>query len=157
VTSVTGADLYEWSVIPADAGTFTGTGTTGTIEWTEDYTGMVTIQVMSMNDCGNSELSEAFDVECSICTGIADNINESNLNIYPNPNSGSFTFELNGFKNDVTVKVYNALGKVVYQSEKLEVNGNLSQTIDLDAEAGVYYMHIEGKNILINKKVVIQK
>jgi len=157
ISNVTGADLYEWSVMPEDAGTFTGTGTTGTIEWTENYTGMVTIQVKAMNDCGDSELSEAFDVECSICTGIADNINENNLKIYPNPNSGSFTFELNGFNNDVTVKVYNALGKVVYRSGILEVNGNLSKTIDLDAEAGVYYMHIEGENILINKKVVIQK
>jgi len=37
------------------------------------------------------------------------------------------------------------------------VSGNYSKTIDLDAEAGVYYMHIEGENVLINKKVIIQK
>ncbi|RLD53466.1 MAG: hypothetical protein DRJ05_16420 [Bacteroidetes bacterium] len=88
---------------------------------------------------------------------MADHINENNLSIYPNPNTGSFTFELDGFNNEVTVTIYNALGKVVYQSDKLEVSGNYSKTIDLDAEAGVYYMHIEGENVLINKKVIIQK
>ncbi|RLD53467.1 MAG: hypothetical protein DRJ05_16425 [Bacteroidetes bacterium] len=66
VANVTGADTYEWTVLPSDAGTFSGNGTTGTIEWTENYTGAVTIQVMAMNDCGDSELSTAFDVVCSV-------------------------------------------------------------------------------------------
>ena len=157
VAGVANADSYEWSVLPTDAGTFTGNGTTGTIEWTEDYTGNVTIQVKAMNDCGDSDFSTAFDVMASICTGIADNIDENNLNIYPNPNSGSFTFELNGFYNEVTVEVFNALGKSVYKSDKIEVKGAFSQTIDLDTDAGVYYMHIEGENVMINKKVVVRK
>ena len=110
-----------------------------------------------MNDCGDSDFSTAFDVMASICTGIADNIDESNLNIYPNPNSGSFTFELNGFYNEVTVEVFNALGKSVYKSDMVKVKGNFSQTIDLDTDAGVYYMHIEGENVMINKKVVVRK
>ena len=157
VTNITNAISYEWEISPVEAGTVSGTTNIVSVEWTDNWIGAATISVKAINECGESDFSEDFDVMCSICTGIADNINENNLSIYPNPNTGSFTFELNGFNNEVRVTIYNALGKVVYQSDKLEVSGNYSKTIDLDAEAGVYYMHIEGENVLINKKVIIQK
>ncbi len=157
ISSVANADSYEWEITPADAGNISGTGLTGTVTWTADWTGTASVQAKAINDCGDSGLSGAFDVEVSICTGIADNINEDNLNVYPNPNSGSFTFELNGFNNEVVVTVHNALGKIVYRSDKLKVNGNYSKTIDLDVNDGVYHMHIKGDDMMINKKVIIQK
>ncbi|RLD51932.1 MAG: hypothetical protein DRJ05_17930, partial [Bacteroidetes bacterium] len=157
VSSVANADSYEWLIAPAEAGNISGTGLTGTVTWTADWIGDATVQVIAMNDCGDSELSAAFDVSVSICTGIANNIDEGNLNIYPNPNSGSFTYELNGFNNEVVVTIHNALGKNVYRSDKLKVDGNFSKTIDLDVKEGIYYMHIKGDNVIINKKVVIKK
>ncbi|RLD49913.1 MAG: hypothetical protein DRJ05_20360, partial [Bacteroidetes bacterium] len=157
VSSVANADSYEWLILPAEAGNISGTGLTGTVTWTLEWAGDATVQVTAMNDCGNSEPSAAFDVMVYICTGIANNIDESNLNVYPNPNTGSFTFELNGFNNEVVVTIHNTLGKIVYRSDKLKVDGNFSKTIDLDVKEGIYYMNIKGDNVVINKKVVVQK
>ena len=78
MAGVTNASSYEWLVFPAEAGNITGNGLTGTVIWTADWTGEAVIQVKAINDCGDSESSGGFDVECSICTGIADNINENN-------------------------------------------------------------------------------
>ncbi len=58
--SVAGADTYFWVVTPTDAGSITGSGTTGTFTAATDWTGAYTIKVRAENDCGNGTYSPEF-------------------------------------------------------------------------------------------------
>ena len=42
-TTATNATSYQWNLTPSGAGSITGTGTTGTVDWNNAYTGIVTI------------------------------------------------------------------------------------------------------------------
>jgi len=48
----TDATDYVWEILPIGAGTITGTGTTGTVDWNDTYTGMATIHVKGTNGPG---------------------------------------------------------------------------------------------------------
>jgi PKD repeat protein len=48
---VTGAVSYIWTLSPANAGTITGSTTTATVDWNEDYSGTVQVSVVAVNSC----------------------------------------------------------------------------------------------------------
>jgi hypothetical protein len=83
---------------------------------------------------------------------ISENHLSHDFNIYPNPNSGTFTL-INPNKNKfVGIKIYDVLGKMVYSSSSNKENIEIK--ID-DAEAGVYIVElILFKQVLIQKVVV---
>ena len=58
-TVVAGADTYEWTVDPSDAGTISGTGTTGSFTAATDWSGTFTISVRGSNTCGDGAWSNA--------------------------------------------------------------------------------------------------
>jgi subtilisin family serine protease len=82
---VTNGLTYHWSVTPAQAGTTTSTGTSGAFIWTAGFTGNVLVTVVAINDCGNSELSDAFATSIYSSEGISENAGEKQLIIFPNP------------------------------------------------------------------------
>jgi hypothetical protein len=45
---------YTWSVVPTSAGTFSGSGTTGTIDWSPAFSGTATVGVAGTNTCFSS-------------------------------------------------------------------------------------------------------
>ena len=73
-------------------------------------------------------------------------------------NDGSFVIDLNGDKNEViTIRIYNAQSKIVYEAENIKVDKVYNQTIHLNAEKGIYLIRIEGKELLVNEKMIINK
>ena len=59
-TSISNATSYEWMVEPSDAGTITGTGTTGTYNAASNWTGAYTVKVRGANECGDGPWSATF-------------------------------------------------------------------------------------------------
>jgi hypothetical protein len=51
-----------WELLPAEAGTVTGTTTTGVVDLSTTYTGTATIKVKGMNDCGEGEFSSELTI-----------------------------------------------------------------------------------------------
>ena len=51
-TGATNATAYVWAIAPSSAGVITGTGTTGTVDWNDTYTGTATISVKGTNGTG---------------------------------------------------------------------------------------------------------
>jgi hypothetical protein len=51
-TGSANALTYEWTLMPTNAGTITGTGTTGTLVWDPTFVGSVTVVVKGVNACG---------------------------------------------------------------------------------------------------------
>jgi murein DD-endopeptidase MepM/ murein hydrolase activator NlpD len=73
----------------------------------------------------------------------------SNLNIYPNPSAG-LKIET-GNVTDATVEVYNALGDVIFKSEKI------IPEIDLSTQTkGIYFLQVSTKENKSHTKIIIE-
>ena len=78
------------------------------------------------------------------------------MNIFPNPNNGLFTLELNTSKaRAFNVEIINIQGQVVYAKE-IQQDGFYKDQIDLSKEAsGIYYIRInDGKNLKVSKVMI---
>jgi hypothetical protein len=97
---------------------------------------------------------DTIEVEFRNCTGIDEN--NISMKIYPNPNNGVFSVELEAIRDEiVTVSIISQQGAVVYQNENLKIKGAEKLTIDLGQQAaGIYQLFVKGKNSLISKKIV---
>ncbi len=152
------AESYVWEVLPVEAGSISGTGMTGTVEWVQNWEGSATIKVKGINDCGDGDFSEEFSVMCSICTGINEISENANIQVYPNPNNGNFTIKLElEEKEAINFKIFSALNKVVFEEKSLAIESDYSKTINLSMFAsGIYYLQITGENTSLVKKIIIQ-
>ncbi len=83
-------------------------------------------------------------------------IDNTSLNIYPNPSNGIVTIEVSNLKSlQSKVYVYNVLGKVVFEKEMVS---NSNQIIDLsELNEGTYFVKLVSANGILNKKINIQK
>ncbi len=92
------ANSYLWELNPASAGTISGTGTTGTINWNPNFLGTAHIRVKSVNSCDESLWSnEKLTIAKNTVTGITENNFHINVIIYPNPAKDLLTIEFPDF------------------------------------------------------------
>ena len=78
--------------------------------------------------------------------------------IYPNPNDGSLTLEINSKKaKDAQVFIYNNIGQLIY-SEEFRINSSTYKNLDLSSQAkGIYHVHLStNKGVVYREKVVVQ-
>jgi endoglucanase len=82
------------------------------------------------------------------------NLNETNIKIYPNPNSGSFTLEIEN-PSGASYVIQNLLGQKI-AGETLDLKDG-KKTFDVHHETkGVYFITISQANKVITKKIIIQ-
>lgn len=81
---------------------------------------------------------------------------QSAVQIYPNPNTGNFFLSFNNSLNDkVSVSVYNVIGETVYQETEVY---SYPHEINLpNASNGIYSIKIFYHNHEINRKVIVAK
>jgi PKD repeat protein len=157
VDPIGNAQDYNWVINPAEAGTLDINDNEVTITMSSDYEGAATLKVCGGNLCGDGGWSSDFTLNVNTCVGIGE-VNHSNaLSIYPNPNTGQFTLELEA--NDVlNLTILNTIGEVVYTMKDLTIDGKYNTSIDLSNVAeGVYYLRLEGNNTNTFKKIVIAR
>lgn len=86
------------------------------------------------------------------CNGIAQNKNDLSTILYPNPNQGSFTLEMNSLTlQNINIEIINTMGIKVYLEDGISFSGKLVKPINLNnVPAGVYFLSIlnSGKNIV---------
>lgn len=89
------------------------------------------------------------------CTGINDFTDNSDINIFPNPSTGTFTISITGINDVVELTVINLQGQEVY-TEKLNVTGNYTKQIALSAyPKGIYFLKLMGGDVVRTEKVVV--
>lgn len=100
-----------------------------------------------------------FTVEICTQTVLASNnfVNDiTDLNIYPNPNNGTFTINFQSTSNSTEIKIHDIRGRRVFE-KSYENNGIFNQNISLNSvESGVYLVTIQDGNRNITKKIVIE-
>lgn len=81
----------------------------------------------------------------------------SNFNVYPNPNNGTFTIDLNSNSDDdITLEVFDVRGRSVFNNVYSNT-GNFTQTINLNTVSrGVYLLNVSDGVSKETKKLVIQ-
>lgn len=138
---------------PTGSVSITGSTATGFYYWFYDWQ----ISVLG-SECPGP--MSTVTVTIDDCLGVDENADIlSRMNLYPNPNDGTFTFTLDmpgtaGFDFYVS----DMLGKSVYSKSNGKVTGFYSENISLgDVESGFYFatLVIEGKTYV--KKIVIEK
>lgn len=110
----------------------------------DSLSGSDTLFIASWQPCNSTE------------TGIFKKNKSEELNIFPNPNNGSFTLSLSNVNEKCSFDVYNVLGERIYQSK---VNSK-SAPIDLSRQPqGIYFYRVLNENgkLIGNGKLIIEK
>ena len=140
-----GATTYTWN---------TG-ATTPSISVTP--TSSVTMYSYTVTGADGNECSDTASITGSLiidCTGIQKFAsNNEQVNIYPNPNNGSFVIESQNTLYNVHCTIYDVNGKLV-----LSQTINCKTTIDASSLAeGVYNISLQSNEGVVNKRLVIVK
>lgn len=95
-----------------------------------------------------------------LTTNDLNNTSEKGIVIYPNPNSGSFTFEYDGANEDgiATLQIINTLGQSIYNSEVTIIDGHIQQTVNLGdgLKKGIYVVRLIIEGEKHDSKVLLQ-
>lgn len=133
-----GASTYTWSGSVVDGVAFTPAGTAA-----------YTVTGTGSNGC---TATATVNVSVSICTGLTSNANNLDILLYPNPNTGMFTIESQGFSSSAFVEIYDNLGKLVFTEN---ING-AKHVINTNVAVGIYTVKIMDQNTVqsIHKLII---
>ncbi len=113
--------------------------------YTITQNGIYTAIVTNANSCFATSNGINFST-----TGITNGIFENQIQITPNPNSGKFLINTGDLRL-TQIKIYNAIGEIIYQSEIK------NSEIDLSSKPkGTYFIKVQTQGKTYNKQVIIQ-
>jgi len=129
-----------------------GTILSGNLTPTHVYTanGNYTACLIALNSCDSVAHCQTFSIGNAV--GIEDLEAFSSISLYPNPANEKII--INGMKDDVSLKIYNAVGQMVFSSI---IRSNTTEVDISDIENGIYLFElsdIEQKNIFKKIKVI---
>jgi len=75
--------------------------------------------------------------------------------IFPNPSTGNFSIEFKKLFINVSIKIYDTLGKEIYKEILLNTM-QLKKEIALNATAGIYFVEISSSENQFVKKLILQ-
>ena len=130
-------------------GVYSGTNVTGSSFAPGATAGSFTPVYTFTNTQGCSN-SATTTINVIVCSGINEKTAIAGLNVYPNPNNGTFVIELNN--NDVkTINITDVTGRVVYSVNTTET----TQYININALAnGIYFAQISTQGKTSTYKIV---
>jgi hypothetical protein len=119
-------------------------------------TKVITVTVTSVDGCVSTDEISVYFEDCS---GISENAYDLGVNIFPNPNKGTFTLELDPAQNDViSIRIVSASGVTMLEENNIELTGKMRKEFKLDSNGdGIYYLYIESNKVHSVKKVVVQR
>jgi hypothetical protein len=76
------------------------------------------------------------------------------IHLYPNPNHGHFTLEVEGMTTPGTLQIINTVGQQVHQQQL--ANGDLRQLSTPELPQGIYWLQVETEGQILSHKLIIQ-
>ena len=126
--------------------------------WIDFQTHEVRVNYGGETDCETfGIITIIFDFnECAIDIPESDADNHA-VELYPNPNSGSFSLVMNNEIRDLKVRIFNMKGQEVIseQNEGILTPGSRQNLTIPNAEKGIYVVHLSGVGFHSVKKMVV--
>jgi PKD repeat protein len=155
IEEIAGATTCEWMLTPSEAGVFLGGEITCSVTWSNTFTGIATLKVRGINDCGEGSWSPELEIFVDDCTGISLDTKADKFTIYPNPNSGNFVVSGNFTNNQpVVISITDLVGSEVFRQTFT------TEIIQIELEelnSGVYFLKIEDPLQPFIKKIIITR
>ncbi|MEN0050903.1 MAG: TonB family protein, partial [Bacteroidota bacterium] len=80
----------------------------------------------------------------------------TNFNIAPNPSNGELRLRFVGVAKPLAIKVYDANGKVIFEEQVQNFDGNFNEQIEVQGSAGVHFLTIEQEGRLFVEQIMIE-
>jgi hypothetical protein len=97
---------------------------------------------------------------CTLLDVETKNNSANALNVFPNPNNGSFTISFNNISNShFVLELYNELSQKIYSLTEMNY-GSFKKTLtadELNLSNGIYFVKLISGNMVQTKKIVITK
>ena len=136
-------ESYIWSTGATTSNIVVGAGVTTVGNQTYSVT------VTADNGCTGED---AITVEYSMCVGLNENSNNSNVSLFPNPATDLVTFTAES-TNISEVQIFDLTGKLIYSS--LPTNNRLDVHTSAFA-AGTYIVKVFTENELVTRRLIVQ-
>ena len=141
---------YQWST--GGGGRIVSGQGSGSVRVLWEKEGDFSLTVTPMNACDEGE-SQSVAVNVNLITSIGGESYEPILRVFPNPSAGAFNITARGITDIQEIKIYNALGQVVYQqtppSEKHEF-----QLFNLPS--GVHTVVLKSKSKIYTEMIIVR-
>lgn len=150
---------YDWKTF--DMGTFSYIIEDSTVYFVKAKSGGIW-KLVFIGFGGSTDGNFIFTKEKIGTVGLEDQLNQTSATIalYPNPvSNGNVTvvYDLEESVNQATVKVYDVMGKLVYQQKSSNSSGLNKHKIDLNnIKAGAYIVVLEFDNTQLHKKLIVK-
>jgi hypothetical protein len=104
--------------------------------------------------CSNADSAS---VTVNACLEIENSVLLSNSNVYPNPNNGMFTLNVNAEVGDLTIHITDINGRMVHQFIEKNIQAGFQKNILIEnGSAGIYFVHLIAGNQNKTLKMVIE-
>ncbi|MEO5642848.1 MAG: T9SS type A sorting domain-containing protein [Bacteroidia bacterium] len=139
-------------------GVFTGPGVSGNM-FSPSTAGVGTANLMyTFTDVNGCTASDPATITVSACVGITEPFIAAGMNLFPNPNNGSFTLTINDADyKALTIELVTVEGQVIYSDKASDVTGVYVKQLDLSTHAnGIYFLRVTANGQTYMQKVVKQ-
>jgi len=115
--------------------------------------------IVTDNNCGYTDTAVSNQIVMSVGVGIKNVINDNNLKIYPNPNSGSFNITgQTSSSQSLDIEVLNTIGQSVYHTTWTPVNNKINENLQLsDLPSGIYTLRARSGEGISTVRFTISK
>ena len=135
---------YQWKFGTTDSAKTSATTYSHTIK-SSDQTN-VCLTAKDISGCSSQTCK-------NVSVGILKVLKSEGFKLYPNPNNGSFTIEIENPSKDFSIEIFNLLGERVGRVEKVgKVN-----SLDLGVAEGIHLVRVKNGGVVWNQKAVIAK
>jgi photosystem II stability/assembly factor-like uncharacterized protein len=146
------AESYAWELLPADAGTISGSGLTATVTWGSSYLGEAFIHVKGVNTCGDGQLSEARVTYVDNVTSTGKSCLNDGISIFPNPAYDRVHVRIENLVSPVELTVSDVFGK--------KISGKMMNEpeflLDLSTAPGIYIITIQFPKSIAIRKIIVK-
>ncbi len=114
------------------------------------------VAITDINGCAGSD---TVSVNFYDCTGIEEPGQNTTLELFPNPNNGTFTLQSSSLPSgEYNISLFNASNMLVYSEINIPVKGRFLKTYDFpNLSGGTYLLRLERDGRIWNKQLIIIK